>query len=169
MKTETNVYYLERTIEVEYKIKIKKEKEKYFAYVYDELSQDTRKIECWIEDDYNGSLDAEECNTEAEWDAIIDSFKAYIEANGVKYARMCDKCGKGMNDGYFANDEYYCSDECLHQEYSKKEWEELTTKAIKDEEYFFRIPIDNDSYYWTEWEDESDYQYILFNNQLIEI
>ena len=159
MKTETNVYYLERTIEVKYKIRIEKEEEKYFAYLYDELSQATRKIECWVQDDYHGSVDAEECDTEAEWDAVIDSFKAYIEANGVKYARMCDKCGKGMNDGYCVNggDEYYCSPECLHQEYDKQEWQEMYANGFSDQNY------------WTDWEDEEDYQYILFNNQLLEI
>lgn len=166
MKTETNVYYLERTIEVEYKIKIKKEKEKYFAYVYDELSHNTQKIECWIEDNYTGSLMAEECNTEAEYDAVIDSFKAFILANGIKYARMCDKCGKGMNEGYVVNggEEYYCNDECLHQIYTPEEWEDMS-----NDEFFVQCGLDDDGNYWTEWDDENDYNYILFNKQLINI
>lgn len=166
MKTETNVYYLERTIEVEYKIKIKKEKEKYFAYVYDELSHNTQKIECWIEDNYTGNLMAEECNTEAEYDAVIDSFKAFILTNGIKYARMCDKCGKGMNEGYVVNggEEYYCNDECLHQIYTPEEWEDMS-----NDEFFVQCGLDDDGNYWTEWDDENDYNYILFNKQLINI
>jgi hypothetical protein len=162
MKNETQVFFLERTIEVETKIRIEKEKSKYFAYVYDDLSQDTRKIECWIEDDYTGSLMTEECNTEAEYDAVIDSFKAFILANGIKYARMCDKCNEGMNEGYLVNggDEYYCSAECLHQVYTPKEWQDMYDESEENG--------GNDNY-WTQWEEDVDYAYVLFNNQLIEI
>ncbi len=66
---------------------------------------------------------------------------------GDKYARKCSCCDKGMNEGYFANYEYFCSDSCLRTEYSAKEWEELASDGVEDEE-------SNDSYYWTEWEDE---------------
>ena len=159
MKTETNVYFLERTIEVEYKIRIEKEADEYFAYVYDDLSQDTRKIKCWIEKDstYNDEyFYAEECNTEQEYDAVIESFKAFFITNGVKYARKCTCCGKGMNSGYFADYEYFCSDSCLHTEYPPNTW----SKFVEEDE---------DSYYWTEWEDKNDYEYVLFNNQLIEL
>ena len=87
-----------------------------------------------------------------------------------KYARLCTCCGKGMNEGYFANYEYFCSDDCLHTEYSAKEWEELTSDKIENEEDdFFRVPNMNDSYYWTEWEDEEDYQYQVINGILEEI
>jgi hypothetical protein len=89
---------------------------------------------------------------------------------GNKYARCCTCCGKGMNEGYFADYEYFCSDSCLHTEYSAKEWEELTSNGVKDEEEnFFRVPIINDSYYWTEWEDIEDYQYQIINGILEEI
>ena len=81
---------------------------------------------------------------------------------GDKYARICTCCHSGMNQGYFANYEYFCSDNCLHTEYSAKEWEELASDGVEDEE-------DNDSYYWTEWEDESDYQYQIINGILEEI
>lgn len=162
MKNETQVFFLERTIEVETKIRIEKKESKYFAYVYDDLSQHTRKIECWIEDDYTGSLMTEECNTESEYDAVIDSFKAFILANGIKYARMCDKCNEGMNEGYLVGggDEYYCSAECLHQVYTPKEWQDMYDESEENG--------GNDNY-WTQWEEDVDYAYVLFNNQLIEI
>ena len=81
---------------------------------------------------------------------------------GDKYARCCNRCDKGMNEGYFANYEYFCSDECLHTQYTAKEWEELASDGVEDEE-------GNDCYYWTEWEDEEDYQYQIINGMLEEI
>lgn len=78
---------------------------------------------------------------------------------GEKYARSCTCCGKGMNEGYFANYEYFCSDSCLHTEFSAQEWEELyNSEDIGDSEY-----------YWTEWEDTEDYQYQMINGVLEEI
>jgi hypothetical protein len=77
-----------------------------------------------------------------------------------KYARCCTCCGKGMNEGYFADYEYFCSDSCLRTEYSAKEWEELANDEVEKS---------NDSYYWTEWEDEEDYQYQIINGILEEI
>lgn len=74
-----------------------------------------------------------------------------------KYARLCTCCGKGMNEGYFANYEYFCSDSCLHTEFSAQEWEELASGE------------DNDEFYWTEWEDIEDYQYQIINGVLEEI
>jgi hypothetical protein len=81
---------------------------------------------------------------------------------GDKYARICTCCHSGMNEGYFADYEYFCSDSCLRTEFSATEWEELASDGVEDEE-------DNDSYYWTEWEDESDYQYQIINGILEEI
>ena len=52
--------------------------------------------------------------------------------------RTCEICKKEMNQGYCVESgrEYYCSDECLHQIYTEKEWQEMYSE---------------DSY-WTEWE-----------------
>lgn len=155
MSTDTQVFYIEKTIEVEIKITIEKEENLYYAFVYDELGQSTKKLHCWVEDD---NLYTEECDTEQEYDCVIETFRSYIKENGIKYARKCSKCNNGMNEGYFANYEYFCSDSCLHTKYTAKEWEEL---ASNDE---------NDSYYyWTEWETEEDFDYVLFDNKLITI
>lgn len=156
MKEETQTFYIDRTINVETKITIKKEDELYFAYISSEIDCGMFKKLCWIEDN---NLYTEECNTEDEYDCVIETFKNYIINNGVKYARKCDKCGCGMNDGYVVagGEEYYCSPKCLHEEYSPKEWDEMVSN--------FDI-YDCRENYWTEWQDES--QYILFNNQLIE-
>lgn len=56
----------------------------------------------------------------------------------IKYARVCDVCHRGMNEGFLIyGSEYYCSDECLATVYT-------------DEEY--NAIYDNDDGYWTEWE-----------------
>jgi hypothetical protein len=75
---------------------------------------------------------------------------------GDKYARCCNCCGNGMNEGYFAEYEYFCSTECLFTEFPFAVWQKLS----EDE---------NDSYYWTQWEDESDYQYQIIDGKLEEI
>lgn len=53
--------------------------------------------------------------------------------------RICTNCGELMEVGYVVNggDEYYCSDECLHEEYTEKEWLEEVEN--------------NEDSYWTEW------------------
>jgi len=80
---------------------------------------------------------------------------------GDKYARKCDKCGQGMNEGFciYEGEEYYCSDKCLHSVYSKSVWE-----GMYDAE-----DIGNSPSYWTQWEDEEDYQYQIINGILEEI
>jgi hypothetical protein len=61
----------------------------------------------------------------------------------LKFARKCDACGKGMNEGYVVDDgcEYFCTDVCLHTKYTAEEWAEM-----------FAVDIG----YWTEWDAESE-------------
>lgn len=65
---------------------------------------------------------------------------------GMRYAHTCSVCGKGMSEGYVVDEgmEHYCSDECLNQLYTPEQW---AVMAGGD---------DNESNYWTEWEDEED-------------
>jgi hypothetical protein len=58
----------------------------------------------------------------------------------IRYARKCDECGEGMNEGYVIEGgcEHYCSDDCLHKHVSADEFEDLYDDG------------DGDSY-WTEW------------------
>jgi hypothetical protein len=150
----TSTFYLTKEIEVKTNITIVKKDSLYYA-VMEQEGYNTTEIVCFI--DKFGQADADTCETDDQWNAVTETFQNYIIANGVKYARKCDKCGKGMNDGFVSNGtEYYCSNECLCTEYTKEEW--LENAADED----------NDSY-WTEWDDSSDYQFVLFDNQLIEI
>ena len=54
--------------------------------------------------------------------------------------RKCSKCKKEMTQGYCIDNglKYYCSDECLHNDYTPEEYEELYKQ---------------DGAYWTTWED----------------
>lgn len=75
---------------------------------------------------------------------------------GEKYARKCSHCDGGMNSGYVSdNGEYACSDECLYVDGYTRE------QLNKDYE--------EDLIYWTEWEDEDDFQYIVKDGELKEI
>jgi hypothetical protein len=62
---------------------------------------------------------------------------------GLTWARTCEKCGKGMIEGFVIDGgmSYYCSEECLHKDVSPEEWEQLYNEG------------DGDSY-WTEWYEE---------------
>lgn len=62
-----------------------------------------------------------------------------------KFARECNACGKGMNEGYCVESgiEYYCSDECLHTEITPEEWLELYNDGEGDS-------------YWTDWSEDPD-------------
>ena len=84
----------------------------------------------------------------------IDAFKL----DGTLYHAKCDECGSGMNVGYclLSGKQYFCSNECLHKNYTEEQW-----LKIYDEE-------SGDSY-WTEWECEEDANYKLVNGELIEL
>ena len=62
-----------------------------------------------------------------------------------KYARECDECGAGMNEGYLIDGgmAYYCSDVCLHKNMTPEEWLEVYNDG------------DGDSC-WTTWDEDPD-------------
>jgi len=156
----TKQFTLERTYDAYITIEIVERNKRYYAVVdrnLDDLWQEDDEYECWIDEPNN--LMTEENSTEEEYDAIIETFRAYIIANGVNYARICDKCGCGMNEGYVIEGgvEYYCTPKCLHEVYTPKEWQDMYEADDNG----------NSDNYWTEWEGESCY--ILFDNQLINI
>jgi hypothetical protein len=154
-------FTITQTCETILNIEIVKQNDKYFAKVKrDYFITDEDEYECWIEKDFGGLM-SEPASSDEEYDAIIETFCSYIKENGIKYARICDKCGNGMNEGYVVGggEEYYCTPECLHKVYTPKEWQEMYHKSEKNWDGF--------EDYWTEWEDECTY--VLFNKQLINV
>lgn len=76
----------------------------------------------------------------------------------LKYARKCDECNKGMNSGFVIDggSEYFCSDECLHKHYTEAEWKLMYGEGETES-------------YWTEWEDDDDFQFEEVDGELVEI
>lgn len=54
--------------------------------------------------------------------------------------RKCYVCNNEVEVGYFAQGDYYCSDDCLSKDFTNEEWKQ----AHED---------DNDEFYWTIFED----------------
>ncbi len=70
----------------------------------------------------------------------LEILKTEIEKEAEKQdIRVCTECGRLMDEGYIDADfHYYCSDKCLHRQYSEELWNYL-------HENF------EDDYFWTEW------------------
>ena len=71
-------------------------------------------------------------------DVIAESFTDYWW-EGSRNCRRCSVCGRLFREGYCqdAGANYYCSDDCLHTEFTEEEWE---TECQE-----------NDQSYYTEW------------------
>ena len=59
--------------------------------------------------------------------------------------RICDVCKERMQEGFVINsgEEYYCSEDCLHTEYTEEEYMEMYDEGNGDS-------------YWTDWCNEDD-------------
>lgn len=99
---------------------------------------------------YAGSEEAAEAKAKEMYERGVYRFEcplvkitsvAQITITGadVDPDRICENCGKHMDEGYCigGGEAYYCSDKCLHTEYTPEEWAEMYSE-------------DGDSY-WTEW------------------
>ncbi|PHG64077.1 hypothetical protein [Bacillus toyonensis] len=71
---------------------------------------------------------------------IPDNFVDDISVEEEENKRVCNVCRQGMVEGYCIDDglAYYCSEECLHKEYTPEEYEEM---------------YEDDYAYWTQWEE----------------
>lgn len=70
-----------------------------------------------------------------------------IHMEWVRSDRVCKVCGKRMWQGYCIDDgaKYFCSDDCLLQEMTQEEYDEL---------------FEEDAAYWTEWDADDCGDYI---------
>jgi hypothetical protein len=76
-----------------------------------------------------------------------------------KFARKCSKSGVGMNEGWVIGDgENYAATEEVALEYAKEMGYSSIKKAYND-----------DAMYWTSWEDEDEWEYVMIDGELYEI
>ena len=77
-------------------------------------------------------------NLNTSEDVIAESFTDFWWESEHP-CRRCSECGRLMREGYCVDmgAAYYCSDECLHTEYTDAEWAEECEN--------------NDQSYFTEW------------------
>lgn len=92
----------------------------------------------------DGGAELIRCNTDTK--AFDEEPKEVVREQDDFEIHNCSKCSKVMTEGYVfgGGDKYFCSDECLHTEVTQEVWEELSAGE------------DNDAYYWTQWEEESE-------------
>jgi len=85
----------------------------------------------------------------------------------MKYARKCDITNEGMNEGYVVNDTIYISSKENVLQYLRKNFTDYY--PISNDDELLVMAYDDEIYYWTEWNDEDDYQFEVINGKLIEI
>ena len=85
----------------------------------------------------------------------------------MKYARKCDITNEGMNEGYVVNDTIYISSKEDLLKYLRKNFTDYY--PIYNDHELIKIGYNDEIYYWTEWNDEDDYQFEVINGKLIEI
>jgi hypothetical protein len=85
----------------------------------------------------------------------------------MKYARKCDITNEGMNEGYVVNDTIYISSKEDLLKYLRNNFTDYY--PISNDDELIEMAYDDEIYYWTEWNDEDDYQFEVINGKLIEI
>jgi hypothetical protein len=87
----------------------------------------------------NGGLSVEDM---AEYVMKHSTAEELVDELELEHIRVCSECGKPMYEGYCIEDgaEYYCSDECMHNNLSDKEFEKLYDEGRGNS-------------YWTSWLD----------------
>ena len=85
--------------------------------------------------------------------------------NAKLFARKCSVTGKGMNQGWVINNgEVYIAKKADCAKWVKDNWNQTINQAYKESE-----EEDAGNFYWTEWEDVSDYQFIEIEGELYDI
>lgn len=140
------------------------------AYEWAELSDDAKTI---AEDLFTySSLTAKQREKQLftkEGAAIIpiEVREWYEPEEGEKFARMCNITKEGMNKGWiWAGGDYYTKNLCdtiagLREDFS--------TESELSDDQLLEWAYTQDFLYYTEWEDENDFQYVFLDGELIEI
>ncbi len=88
------------------------------------------------------------------------------EGEGVKFARQCNATNEGMDSGYVYNDgEMYFK----HKEDLVKQLraDGVDKNNELSDDFIIAESYENETHYYTEWEDEDDFEYIIKDGKLI--
>jgi hypothetical protein len=93
------------------------------------------------------------------------------EIKGTLWARKCSATGEGMNEGYcvFDGEEYFKYEKDLIKYLRNREQSPSDESSGLSDEFLLNEAYELDEYYWTKWEDITDYQYFEQDGKLIEI
>jgi len=91
----------------------------------------------------------------------------YEPEDGEKFARMCNITKEGMNKGWvWAGGDYYTKNLCDTIAGLR---EDFPTESELSDDQLLEWAYTQDFLYYTEWEDENDFQYVFTDGELIEI
>lgn len=91
----------------------------------------------------------------------------YEPEEGEKFARMCNITKEGMNKGWvWGNGGFYTKNLCDTISELRKDFPE---KSDLIDSQLLQLAYDEGEIYYTEWEDENDFQYVFLDGELIEI
>lgn len=90
----------------------------------------------------------------------------------IYYARKCDVTGEGMDEGYCIEDGFmyikYKKDMIKHlYDIFKSEYPNIDINTISEEYLENKYCEEEDYYYWTEWYEEDDIEYMEVNGKVI--
>jgi hypothetical protein len=96
--------------------------------------------------------------------SVLGAWRDNDQEEGCYYARQCDITGEGMNEGWVVSGGFfYIKHESDAIAYCKEKWNQTLQEAYEESE-----ENGGDGFYWTSWEDESDFQYILVDGVLVD-
>lgn len=97
-----------------------------------------------VDNDVVGEIQLNESSCSSAPLFILDDIRSgIIEALEDTYDRVCHQCGKVMHQGYCVENgtEYYCSDECLHKNYTPEQWQAMCEDKNSDN-YYTEWPLE---------------------------
>lgn len=104
----------------------------------------------------------EEWETDEEWEVELIRENP---AERIYHARKCDISGEGMDEGYIIDDGFmyikYKKDMMKHlYDIFKSEYPDTDISTISEEYLENKYCTEEDYYYWTEWHEEDDIDYV---------
>lgn len=95
------------------------------------------------------------------FDSYLQNEPFNLQYIGEKFARKCDATGKGMNEGWVCGEgnKYFSTEEGLINHLRSLDWEDcngVKSKDISDPDELREYFYNEDYFYYTEWDVESE-------------